>query len=58
MRVSIFGLGYVGCVCMACLAESKHTVLGVDIDANKVRLLNSGKPTVVENKLEELLSKK
>ena len=38
MRVSVFGLGCVGCVTAACLAKAGHTVVGVDVNAEKVAL--------------------
>ena len=55
MKVSIFGLGYVGCVTAGCLARDGHTIIGVDLDAEKVGNLGSGKPTVVEPGLDELI---
>src|ERR1041384_3152672 len=56
MKVSIFGLGYVGCVTAACLTKDGHEVVGVDVVSSKVGQLASGKPTVVETGLEEMLA--
>jgi GDP-mannose 6-dehydrogenase len=55
-RVSVFGLGYVGCVTAACLARSGHQVLGVDLNEDKVGLVNAGTSPVVEPGLGELLA--
>src|SRR5207247_1875928 len=56
MRVSVFGLGYVGCVTAACLARAGHQVIGVDVNADKVAMLNGGRSPVVEPGLGELLA--
>ncbi len=55
MRVSVFGLGYVGCVTAACLARARHQVVGVDINAEKVGMLNSSISPIVEPGLSDLL---
>ncbi len=56
MRVSVFGLGYVGCVTAACLANKGHKVIGVDVDPKKVRRLRSGSATVLETSLQKLVA--
>ena len=54
-RVSVFGLGYVGAVTSACLAQSGHAVVGVDVDPEKVELMNRGSAPVIENELDALI---
>jgi GDP-mannose 6-dehydrogenase len=56
MRVSVFGLGYVGSVTAACLADAGHEVVGVDVNPEKVAIINAGDPPVVEPGLGELLA--
>ena len=56
MRVSIFGLGYVGCVTAACLARAGHQVIGVDINPDKAAMVNGGTAPLVEPGLGELLA--
>ena len=55
-RVAIFGVGYVGCVTGACLARDGHTVIGVDVDEDKVATINSGAAPVSEAGLPELIA--
>lgn len=56
MKISIFGLGYVGCVGMGCLANQGHQMIGVDVNDVKVDLINQGRPTIVEKDIDKLLS--
>jgi GDP-mannose 6-dehydrogenase len=55
MRISIFGLGYVGAVCAGCLSARGHDVVGVDVSKAKIDLINNGKSPIVEPGLGELL---
>ncbi|MCU0636842.1 MAG: UDP-glucose/GDP-mannose dehydrogenase family protein [Gemmatimonadaceae bacterium] len=54
--LSVFGLGYVGCVSAACLAREGHTIVGVDVNETKVSLINSGRPTIVEDGIADLVA--
>lgn len=54
--VSVFGLGYVGCVSAACFAKEGHTVLGVDVSSSKVDMINAGQATIVEHGIAELVA--
>lgn len=54
MKISVFGLGYVGCVSAACLAANGHEVVGVDVNPTKVDLISRGKAPLVEERIAEL----
>lgn len=56
MRVSVFGLGYVGSVSAACIAQMGHNVIGVDANPSKVAMINQGLPPVIEAGLSELVA--
>lgn len=55
-RISVFGLGYVGCVSAACFAKEGHSVIGVDVSRAKVDMLNAGTATIVEHGIAELVA--
>jgi GDP-mannose 6-dehydrogenase len=56
MKVSVFGLGYVGCVTAACLARDGHSVIGVDVNSQKVSTVSSGRSPVIERGLDSLIA--
>ena len=53
-KISIFGLGYVGAVSLACLARDGHEMTGVDIDPAKLDMLRRGQAPIVETGIQEL----
>lgn len=55
MKISIFGLGYVGTVSLGCLSRDGHEVTGVDIDEKKLNLLRSGTTPIIEDRMPELI---
>ncbi len=56
MRVSIFGLGYVGTVSAGCLAHDGHEVVGVDPLPTKVDLINRGQSPIIEAEIGEIVA--
>ena len=46
MNISVFGLGYVGCVSLACIAKNGFNVIGVDVDKIKINKINNNKSTI------------
>jgi len=57
MKVAVAGTGYVGLVTGVCLSEHGHTVTCVDVDENKVKMMEGGKSPIYEPGLEELMVK-
>jgi GDP-mannose 6-dehydrogenase len=55
MRVSVFGMGYVGAVSAACLASDGHAIVGVDKNETKVGLINQGKSPIIETGIDALV---
>jgi GDP-mannose 6-dehydrogenase len=56
-RISVFGLGYVGCISAVCLADAGYDVIGVELNAEKVDMINAGKSPIVEPGLDEVLAR-
>jgi GDP-mannose 6-dehydrogenase len=56
LKISVFGLGYVGAVSCACLPELGHQVVGVDTNPLKVQMINAGQSPVVEEGIDELIA--
>ena len=57
MKISIFGLGYVGCVSAACFSKKGHEVVGVDVNQVKADIINQGRSPIVEPGIGDMIEK-
>lgn len=55
-NISVFGLGYVGCVGIGCFAKLGHNLIGYDIDSHKVERVSKGLATIVEREIDDLMA--
>ncbi|SMX24011.1 nucleotide sugar dehydrogenase [Boseongicola aestuarii] len=55
MKISVFGIGYVGVVSAACLAKDGHEVIAVDVDPGKIDAINAGHSPIVEEGIDDLV---
>jgi len=56
MKISVFGLGYVGTISAACLAQMGHEVIGVDVNPNKIGMIAQGQSPVMEAEIGEIIA--
>lgn len=56
MKISVFGLGYVGTISAACLAQMGHEVIGVDVNPNKIGMIAHGQSPVMEAEIGEIIA--
>src|ERR1700704_1448886 len=57
MKLSVWGLGYVGTVSAGCLAQEGHEVIGVDSEPTKVDLINAGKSPIIEKDIGQIIER-
>jgi GDP-mannose 6-dehydrogenase len=56
MKISVFGLGYVGTISAACLAQLGHAVIGVDVNPNKILMIQQGQSPVLEVEIGQIIA--